>query len=489
LDRETNLLTHTLRAVEGLSGQFTAKLLTDADPDRQTATLHSYSQAEFSRILAAARHDARAAAQRIRLHRELLARWRAGQVDRRADRGGWGLGLLLDHVERFGDVPRHPSGPSPAKMVLRHGGIRHLMSLVHLPWRDAAAFLVLLIGLTGQNGGTIAHAPAAHHRADAGAGGTATAIVELRKPRRGKRRSHMDVPLIDLPDWVAVDPAAAGTITAKDELHTPFGAYMLLLELTEPARRLAATDRLLVSWTSTGGGGTGGGFRIGLVKHMVPTWGAEKAIVADPQPGKETSDPGVLEVSMARLRLTYLELHQTAVAHTEQVLATEYLGRNRGNLVAYQQLVARVLDEQVAAAKASVLLATLDESDVTEAREHPSVVAARFGIDVPTLKRVLGGELDTVLAACVDHHNGPHAPPGQPCRASFIRCLDCPCARATPQHLPVQVLTLDALEARRAELPPLEWARRFALPHAQLADLLSQFSRGRGGRQSNGKRR
>jgi len=36
-------------------------------------------------------------------------------------------------------------------MVLRHGGIRHLMSLVHLPWRDAAAFLVLLIGLTGQN--------------------------------------------------------------------------------------------------------------------------------------------------------------------------------------------------------------------------------------------------------------------------------------------------------------------------------------------------
>jgi len=80
LDRETNLLTHTLRAVEGLSGQFTAKLLTDADPARRTATLHSYSQAEFSPILAAARHDARAAAQRIRMHRELLARWRAGQV-------------------------------------------------------------------------------------------------------------------------------------------------------------------------------------------------------------------------------------------------------------------------------------------------------------------------------------------------------------------------------------------------------------------------
>jgi hypothetical protein len=167
-------------------------------------------------------------------------------VDRHADRNGWELGVLLDHVERFGDVPGIPNGPNPTKMVFRHGGTRHLMSLLHLPWRDAAAFLVLLIGLTGQNGGTIAAAPAAHHRADAGAGGTATAIVELRKPRRGKRRSHMDVPLVDLPDWVAVDQAAVGTITAKDELHTPFGAYMLLLELTEPARRLVATDRRLV---------------------------------------------------------------------------------------------------------------------------------------------------------------------------------------------------------------------------------------------------
>lgn len=88
---------------------------------------------------------------------------------------------------------------------------------------------------------------------------------------------------------------------------------------------------------------------------------------------------------------------------------------------------------------------------------------------------MLGGELDTVLAACVDHTNSPYTPTGEPCRASFLRCLDCPNARATPQHLPVQALALDALTVRRAELPPLEWARRFALPHAQLSDLLDRF--------------
>ncbi len=55
-----------------------------------------------------------------------------------------------------------------------------------------------------------------------------------------------------------------------------------------------------------------------------------------------------------------------------------------------------------------------------------------------------------------------------------MRCLDCPCARAAPQHLPVQVLVLDALTARRGDLPPLEWAHRFALPHAQLTGLLDR---------------
>lgn len=87
---------------------------------------------------------------------------------------------------------------------------------------------------------------------------------------------------------------------------------------------------------------------------------------------------------------------------------------------------------------------------------------------------MIAGELDTVMAACVAGDNSPHAPARQPCRASFMQCLDCPCARALPGHLPIQVLVHDRLDARRAEMTPLTWARRFALPHAQLADLLAR---------------
>jgi hypothetical protein len=483
--REVGTLRTCLLAVDGLSGPFVAKLVELSATRDPPTMLSSYSRAEFNRILAAARKDARAAATRIRAHRELLERWRGGGIDETSDRTTWELGAILNHIERHGDVPRHEYGARlPLRWVAAHGTVRDLVSLLHLHCHEAAAFLVLLIGLTGQNGGTLADAPAAHHRADGAAGGTATAIVELRKPRRGRWRSHMDVALAGLPDWLG--PMPSGPVTAKEELHTPFGVYMLVAELTELARRFTGSDRLLVSWANRGYM-VGRGFRIGLLSEMVPRWGRSQALPADPPPDappddgdasappSRTVDPQPLEVTMPRLRVSFVQHHQKAVAHTDQVLATEYLGRDRGNIADYQQLVGRVLEEQVDKAKASVVLATLTDADLTEARQHPSTVAARFGIDVLTLKRMLGGELDTVLAACVDHTNSPYTPAGEPCRASFLRCLDCPNARATPQHLPIQALALDALTVRRAELPPLEWARRFALPHAQLSDLLDRF--------------
>jgi hypothetical protein len=87
---------------------------------------------------------------------------------------------------------------------------------------------------------------------------------------------------------------------------------------------------------------------------------------------------------------------------------------------------------------------------------------------------MIAGDLDTVMNACADHDAGPHSPPGQPCRAPFLLCLECPNARALPRHLPVQIQVHDRLVARRAQMPPLAWAERFAAPHARLTDILDQ---------------
>jgi hypothetical protein len=241
---------------------------------------------------------------------------------------------------------------------------------------------------------------------------------------------------------------APGGSAPRVDLHSGFGVFTLLHELAAPARQALGTDRLIAFWAGTGSG-VGRGLRTRFDNRLLQAW-------AD------------------RLRLTYNELQQRPVAHTEKTLANEYLARIRGNLADYQKLVAAALAEQVTKASTRARLHALTEADLAEAREHPARVAARHGMDTATLQRMLAGELDTVLGACVDHTNGPHTAPGQPCRASFMLCLSCPCARAMPLHLPLQVLVHDALTARQSAVTPLRWAQRFALPHTQLTDLLDR---------------
>lgn len=56
-----------------------------------------------------------------------------------------------------------------------------------------------------------------------------------------------------------------------------------------------------------------------------------------------------------------------------------------------------------------------------------------------------------------------------------MKCLECPCARALPHHLPIQVLVHDRLEDHRQQMAPLAWTQRFGLPHAQLTELLQRY--------------
>ena len=48
-------------------------------------------------------------------------------------------------------------------------------------------------------------------------------------------------------------------------------------------------------------------------------------------------NPVPLRLTLGLIRLTHAELHQKAVAHPGQTLASDYLGRNRGNLAEYRE--------------------------------------------------------------------------------------------------------------------------------------------------------
>lgn len=464
------LLIHAEGLGEALVGR-----LKDPNPRRPLPATpkQSYSRDEFKRIADAARADLRAAAVRIRSNRALLAQFRRGEVPVDADPRM----RLLDWVDRFGDVPRRrcvrgvrAGADVVQEWVFNHGTVDEAVCSLHLSSVESTAGAVLLTAMTGQNKSVVLATSAAHHRADGYTGETATAILEARKSRRG-RRAHMSLALSEIPDWISI-PGNVDEISARDELHTPFGVYALLHELTARSRELTGSGRLLLGWSGSGGRGAGRGIRPQARDCMHARWAEGHDITSDTP--DEDGKPVALRVTLELIRLTYLELHQEPVAHTEQTLATDYLARNRGNLGEYQKVVAAALTDEVNKARVRGVMTVLTQADLQRARSDAEPVAAEYGVDALTLKRMIAGELDTVMNACAGNKNSPQAPPGEPCRASFMLCLGCPCARALPRHLPIQVLVHDRLAARRSELTPLQWAQRLALPHAQIADLLDR---------------
>jgi hypothetical protein len=458
--RRLGELKSVLRHVEGLDADF-RDAVNEAGPLRnQARVLRSYSPEENRRILQAARADVRAAAVRIRAGRTLLADWRRGDLLHHSEQTQQ-RGELLDYLDRHDDVPRSSTGRNPKDWVYALGTVADHFAHLHLTSFDVGAFAVLLVGLTGQNPTTIAKATAEYHRPDGYAGGPPSAVIKLDKPRRGSAR-HMDVALTSVAPWAIKGMPAEDSVSRSADnldLHTPFGVYTLLVELAAPARIRLDTDDLFVWWAPTGGGGVGRGFRTRFGSDHVPRAWLTHHRDLDVAGG----------VTLTRLRLTFNELQQRPAAHTEVTLANEYLVRNRGNLAEYQAVVATALAEQVKKAETRAKMQTLSAADVAEARTNPTAVAARYGMDTPTLERLLAGELNTVLGACVDEAEGD-----QVCTASFMLCLGCPCARATPAHLPLQVAVYDALLTRKAAITPLRWATRFAESHYRLADLLDQ---------------
>jgi hypothetical protein len=460
-----------LRAIPAITPAFAAALRT-ANPPRRSQPLRSYSKQEFTAILAAARGQLRDARTRIRASRGLLEQWQAPESGEGTEQ--WDRGYVLDHVARTGDVPRDPSG-SPQPVCARLGTVEKLVSALHLTYHEMIAGAVLLAGLTGHNATGISNLKVGHHRAD-GDGGTGTtrvAIVEIVKGRRGRRRRYMSVPLADVPDWVLGSSGHGGG--DGENLNTPFGVFATLCELTADSRAATGSDRLLIARSVKGGGGIGRHWAFGFSNGGIGgVWAAAHDLRADPADGTGRDVP--LVVTWPRLRLTFVQLHQRGVAHTDKVLVSEYLLRDRGNINEYRQVVADVLAEQERNAREFGLARTLSDTDIKLARQDPAAAAEQLGIEIPMLQRLLDGWLDTALAACVDETHSPYSDPGTACSASFLLCLSCPNARVTPAHLPVQALAHHKIAALLSAMPPDRWARRFGLAEAQLRHLLGEFS-------------
>ncbi|TDK92556.1 hypothetical protein [Mycolicibacterium mucogenicum] len=446
------------RGCEDIPGEFFARAARTRAPER-SVKLPSYTPDEFKRITAVAKSDVREAVQRVRRGRALLVEWRAGDVDRTDDPHRWEHGALLDHIDRHDQIPRYPSGRN-VKRVAQHGGSAVLFGQLYPTVWDVSAAAVLLVCLTGHNLSPVLSLPAEAHRPDGDSGGTKTALVDMLKPRRGRNRAHMNVALTDV----------GGQADGRTDVSSAFGVYELVRELTAPVRARSGSE-LLFGYL---GIKQGLAFRPELRETAVSRRARSQQVVAD-APSTSDGEAGVLSIDTRRLRMTWLQVHERPVAHTEQTLANDYLARNRGNLAEYQKVVADTLEEQVTTAREQVHMRTITIEQADRAAREPEVVAAEVDLAPTVLTDLIAGSLDTVLGGCTDFRGGPHAAPGQPCAASFLMCLSCPCARATPAHLPVIVAVHDRLHDKANEMTPLQWAQRFAGPVAQLTDIMHRY--------------
>jgi hypothetical protein len=84
---------------------------------------------------------------------------------------------------------------------------------------------------------------------------------------------------------------------------------------------------------------------------------------------------------------------------------------------------------------------------------------------------VSAGRADTPVSACRDVHHHPLT--GLPCQESFLACLNCLNAVATPRHIPRLVYLYVAITSLQDVVAPDVWSTAWSVHHQRLGMLLT----------------
>jgi hypothetical protein len=150
----------------------------------------------------------------------------------------------------------------------------------------------------------------------------------------------------------------------------------------------------------------------------------------------------LLHLSMRRLRRTQQVRSRKAAQNSQETHDNTYVLADRNARASSAAIAERGLKGAVAHAQRTVKMRW-------EAIEQEQSLAT-----------------STPSADCDDFHNGPFAPKGDACTASFLMCFACENASASRRHLPRLVVLRDALARRRSIVSERVWERQW-LPHWQ----------------------
>jgi hypothetical protein len=420
-------------------------------PQRPPPSEAAYSRPEYERIKQTAARTFHTALVRIRANREHLRRWHAGEFQPGAN--DFMIGEALDSVLRTGNLPhtRTPHGDRsrPRRLVRALGGwsAEHTWTRLFLTMQEAYALAVLLVCEQGYNRAVLDEMTVPSTAPGAGEDDLDVYRVEIHKRRRPVRSRYTSNNLVD------DGPGSAGRLMRQ------------AIEATEPARvalgrRGEPTDRLLVARRGNQNSGPGM-FHLGAPKQAaMRIWVAQTGLIGD-----NPDEP--FWVNLRRLRRTVQVLVRKEPAHnSEQTHENVYVLPDPTTRREAEQVAAQGLTDAAEHARTIMRMRMLLAAGPDELTDYLD--------DPDTAQALIDGVLDTATGACLDFHDSPFTPPGQPCTASFLNCLACRNAVATRRHLPRLAYLHHALETLRGTVDAAVWNQDWRPHFLRLTVLLEE---------------
>lgn len=435
---QINLMRVLLRNVSCVS-ELTLRAVNQRVSKPRRRLYSAYTPGEFERLRSAAMADVRAADARIRRNTAILEAHRADRptgVDGtlRAEGRDWSAGDLLERLFERGRLgfSGYLTPSQHAAELLNTGDVSPDLAL--FPSRvEVLSLMVLLVCDRGYNLSTL-DSLTVPESAGMDETGHEVLVAHLDKPRRQSQRH-----------FTHTFTGASATI------------LRLAVSLTTTARASLAgmgypTSTLFVA--AAPNGATGHPSRVFSTREH--TSGGSGAVWSE-RAGIRGDDGTVLRLNFNRLRLT------------EQVVNR----KSSQNSDAVSEDIYRRPEALTAAMVSDVIL----DGQADAVAHAQSTVAMRYRADTHELDLPDGlredldaGRLDTTTGACLDHLHGPFDD-GRPCTASFLLCLACPNAVATPAHLPRLVGLAAALDNLQSA-DPVKFDATYREHQARLRHLL-----------------
>lgn len=448
------LLTDTPGVPESTRRALRARL-----PKPKRRSYDSYSRNEFHRIRSAAAGIVRTGLHRIETNTATLAAYRAGEEPHDAVRqcvGGrdWTVGSLLDCLARTGTLPvqRFSNARGRLRSLVNLDGAKTISEALFPNSVEILAACILLVCERGYNCSVLDTLTVDDiERVDDHRDDEPVYLLHLDKPRRGARGRYSDESLT----------GEAG------------GAIARTLALTAQARETVGllgnpTNSLLVFLKASAGSRRGAGLfetKVPREGHFVQCWQDRTQLLAD--------DGTPLWLSLQRLRLTEQVLNKRPRQNSAQVSETVY---RQPDPQTRKEAAAVIVGGQIDAvehARVTVAMRTVSDHELAEAQANPAALGQRLGVAPERVRLLLSGALNTATGACLDFGASPFAKETDDgCPASFLACLGCSNAVATPSHIPRLVALSKALERICSAVTSEVWAEDYASHYARLNDVL-----------------